>query len=51
MYYIDNETRGAKLLNTITAERQEEKTMKTFYSVELEANCYMDDIINGTLEE
>ena len=24
---------------------------KVFYSVELEANCYMDDIITGTLEE
>lgn len=24
---------------------------KIFYSVELEANSYMDDIINGTLEE
>ena len=24
---------------------------KVFYSVELEANCYMDYIITGTLEE
>ena len=24
---------------------------KVFYSVELESNSYMDDIINGTLEE
>jgi hypothetical protein len=24
---------------------------KIFYSVELEVNSYMDDIINGTLEE
>ena len=25
--------------------------MKTTYSVELEANAYMDDLFNGTLEE
>ena len=25
--------------------------MRTFYSVELEANSYMDDIITGTLAE
>ena len=24
---------------------------KVFYSVELESNSYMDDLINGTLEE
>lgn len=24
---------------------------KVFYSVELESNSYMDDVINGTLEE
>ena len=44
MYYIDNETKG-------TAKAVKVRKMKTFYSVELEANCYMDDIINGTLEE
>ena len=44
MYYIDNETKG-------TAKAVKVRKMKTFYSVELEANSYMDDIITGTLEE
>lgn len=38
--------------NTTTAQRAEDNQMtKVFYSVELEVNSYMDDIINGTLEE
>ncbi|UWG05763.1 MAG: hypothetical protein [Bacteriophage sp.] len=38
--------------NTTTALRAGGKQMaKVFYSVELESNSYMDDIINGTLEE
>ena len=44
MYYIDNETKG-------TAKAVKVRKMKTFYSVELKANSYMDDIITGTLEE
>lgn len=32
-------------------EIEEAHTPKTYYSVELESNSYMDDIINGTLEE
>ena len=34
-----------------TAKAVKVRKMKTFYSIELEANCYMDDIITGTLEE
>ena len=44
MYYIDNETKG-------TAKAVKVRKMKTFYSVEIEANSYMDDIITGTLAE
>ena len=51
-YNIDNETRGNTSKTIRQPKGQEDKQMaKVFYSVELESNSYMDDIINGTLEE
>ena len=44
MYYIDNETKGAKLLNTMTAERQEENEMyKKIYILDGEGGYFADN--------